>query len=139
MDSVFVRSFILCEAVHAFGPTAIELLEDEEFLDARTFLEYVTCKRGWEAGTKQDGYECKQASLKDAKTRVASTWPAHGLLKMLGKEWICNELVGALSEHASCMASLRSERAHQTHWQKVCSHSLRKCGRSSLVLVVVDV
>jgi hypothetical protein len=115
MDNAFVRSFILCEAVHAFGPTAVELLEDEEFLDARTFAEFVTCKRGWEVGTKQDGFECKQASLQDAKTRVTSTWPAHGLLKMLGKEWICNELVGALSEHASCRASSCEVKGHNRH------------------------
>jgi hypothetical protein len=105
MDNAFVRSFTLCEAVHAFGPTAAELMDDKEFLDARTFVEYLTCKRGWMAGTNQDGFDCKQASLKDAMTRVTSTWPAHGLLKMLGKEWMCNELVGALSEHASCRSS----------------------------------
>jgi hypothetical protein len=51
MDNAFVRSFTLCEAVHAFGPTAAELMDDEEFLDARTFVEYLTCKRGWMADT----------------------------------------------------------------------------------------
>jgi hypothetical protein len=97
---------MLCEALHASGPTYEELMEDAEFLEASTFQEYVTCKRGWLAGTSEDGFACKQPSLKDPKTRVTSTWPAHGLLKMLGKEWMLNELVGALSKHATCSSCI---------------------------------
>jgi hypothetical protein len=47
MDNRFVRSFMLCEALHAYGPTLEELLVDSEFTEAKTFQEYLTCKRGW--------------------------------------------------------------------------------------------
>jgi hypothetical protein len=91
MDSLFVRSFMLCEALHAFGPTYEELMDDEEFVEAKNFSDYVTCKRGWLEGASDDGFACKQPVLKDPKTRVTSTWPAHGLLKMLGQKWQVKE------------------------------------------------
>jgi hypothetical protein len=101
MDNLFVRSFMLCEALHACGPTADELLADEEFTEAKTFADYVTCKHGWLDGAKdtEDRLQCTQSVLRDPKTRDVKTWPAHGLLKMLGQEWHDKKLVGALSRH----------------------------------------
>jgi hypothetical protein len=87
-------------------------MEVAEFVEATTFQAYVTCKGGWLAGASEDGFACKQVTLKDAKTRVTSTWPAHGLLKMLGKEWMLNGLVGALSKHATCSSCVLEFKGH---------------------------
>jgi hypothetical protein len=94
MINTFVRSFMLCEALHAFGPTFDELNEDEEILDASTFDDYLKCKLGWLEGASGN-FPCKQPVLKEPRTRVTSSWPAHGLLKMLGQEWQDAQLVGA--------------------------------------------
>jgi hypothetical protein len=94
MSNTFVRSFMLCEALHAFGPTFDELIEDEDFLNANSFDDYVKCKLGWLEGARGE-FACKQPVLKEPRTRVPSTWPAHGLLKMLGQEWQEAQLVGA--------------------------------------------
>jgi hypothetical protein len=63
-----VRSFMLCEALHAFGPTYEELMDDEEFVQANIFSDYVTCKRVWLEGASENGVACKQPVLKDPKT-----------------------------------------------------------------------
>jgi hypothetical protein len=84
---------MLCEALHAFGPAFDELNGDKDFLDASTFDDY-ECKLGWLKGARGD-FPCKQPVLKEPRTRVPSTWPAHGLLKMPGQEWQDAQLVGA--------------------------------------------
>jgi hypothetical protein len=80
-------------------PTSNEDLADEEFTEAKTLSDYVTCKRGWLDGAKdtKEGLQCIQRVLRDQNTRDMKTWPAHGLLKMLGQDWIENKLVGVLS------------------------------------------
>jgi hypothetical protein len=83
MLNTFVRSFMLCEALHAFGPTFDELNDDDEFLDASTFVEYVKCKLGWLEGAS-DEFACKQPVPREPRTRVSNTWPAHELPNLLG-------------------------------------------------------
>jgi hypothetical protein len=45
-DNMFVLSFMLCEALHASGPTADELKADNEFTEAKTFLEFAFASVG---------------------------------------------------------------------------------------------
>jgi hypothetical protein len=78
-EDKFVRSFILCEALHAFGAVAEDLMKDEEFTEAKMFQDYLTCKTGWLNGAAQEGFACKQVNLREARTRLTRTWPVHGL------------------------------------------------------------
>jgi hypothetical protein len=39
----FVRSFTSCKALHAYGAVVEDLMEDEEFTEARAFQDYIKC------------------------------------------------------------------------------------------------
>jgi hypothetical protein len=80
-------------------PNGQQFLADEEFLDAKTFADYLTCKHRWLDGARdtEERLQCTQRVLRNPKMRDVKTWPAHGLLKMLGQEWHDKKLVGALS------------------------------------------
>jgi hypothetical protein len=47
-----------------------------------------------EAGN--EGFACNQVNMREARTRLTSVWPAHGLLKMLGERWQTDKLSGTL-------------------------------------------
>jgi hypothetical protein len=80
-------------------PTSNEVLADEEFTEAKTFADCVTCKRGWLDGAKdtKEGLQCIQRVLRDQNTCDMKIWPAHGLLKSSGQDWLENKLVGVLT------------------------------------------
>jgi hypothetical protein len=119
-EDKFVRSFILCEALHAYGPVAEDLMEDEEFTEAKSFQDYLKCKMGWLNGAAEEGFACNQVNMREARTRLTSTWPAHGLLKMLGDEWHMDKLSGMLQYEvvaASCaIVSLASTVRFRSKW-----------------------
>jgi hypothetical protein len=91
-ENLLVRSLMLCEALHAFGPTADELYADDKFVEAKTLDEYVKCKLGLFDGATQEVVKCKQAALNEPRTRVVCTKPAHGMEQLLGQEWWNEEL-----------------------------------------------
>jgi hypothetical protein len=57
---------MLCEALHACGPTVDVLHADDELIEAKTFEEYVKCMLGWLAAASEEGFTCKQSVLTKA-------------------------------------------------------------------------
>jgi hypothetical protein len=65
-----VRSFILCEALHAYGAVVEDLMEGEEFKEAKTSQEYLKCKMGWFNGAAEEGFACNQVNMREARRRL---------------------------------------------------------------------
>jgi hypothetical protein len=107
LDNLFPRSCLLCEALHACGPTADGLLIDEDFTGAKTFRDYCACKSGWLVGAKGPDveFQCVQLGWSQPRARDVKTWPSHGLLKMSGQE-------GATGSGRACRGWTNEKEAH---------------------------